>query len=234
VVCLSHHDLTCSADDFTDTKPKYWTPPALRTPVLVFTIAICWTLIAVLEFLLFKSQRDNGLIFAPKINDLPLRRTFFYLYFPTILAVVFSIYWAWIDLETKRMEPYYQLSKKNGALGKDSLLLHYPFSFLPLVPFKAFRDRYVPMLACCRITNADPCRHWPVFWASLAVVLVTWGLVPTQAGIFSVQSVTRTTNITLSVSTASMPFDDQAMGMTARYAQSGKLEQVYQLSSMRC
>jgi hypothetical protein len=141
VVCLSHHDLTCSADDFTDTKPKYWTPPALRTPVLVFTIAICWALIAILEFLLFKSQRDNGLIFAPKINDLPLRRTFLYLYFPTILAVVFSIYWAWIDLETKRMEPYYQLSKKNGALGKDSLLLHYPFSFLPLVPFRAFRDR---------------------------------------------------------------------------------------------
>jgi hypothetical protein len=73
-----------------------------------------------------------------------------------------------------------------------------------------------------------------VFWASLAVVLVTWGLVPTQAGIFSVQSVTRTTNITLSVSTASMPFEYQAMGMTVRYAQSGKREQFYQLSSMRC
>jgi hypothetical protein len=80
-------------------------------------------------------------IFAPVINDLPLRTTFLYLYFPTIVAVIFSIYWAWIDLETKRMEPYYQLSKENGALGKDSLLLHYPFSFIPLAPLKAFRDR---------------------------------------------------------------------------------------------
>jgi len=80
-------------------------------------------------------------MFAPKINDLPLSKTFLYLYFPTILAVIFSIYWAWIDLETKRMEPYYQLSKKDGALGKDSLLLQYPFSFIPFVPFRALRNR---------------------------------------------------------------------------------------------
>jgi hypothetical protein len=99
------------------------------------------SLIAVLQFLLWKSQRENGILFAPKIGDLPLRDTFVYLYLPTIVAVIFSIYWAWIDLETKRMEPYYQLSKENGALGKDSLLLHYPFDFIPLVPLKAFRDR---------------------------------------------------------------------------------------------
>jgi hypothetical protein len=122
-------------------ESKQWKPLALRAPVLILSIAMCWSLIAVLQILLWKSQRDGGLIFAPSINDLPLRQTFLYLYFPTIVAVVFSIYWAWIDLETKRMEPYYQLSKENGALGKDSLLLHYPFDFIPLVPFKALRDR---------------------------------------------------------------------------------------------
>jgi hypothetical protein len=109
--------------------------------VLTLTIAICWSLIAVLQFLLHKSEQDSGILFAPRINDLPLSRTFLYLYFPTIVAVVFSIYWAWIDLETKRMEPYYQLSKDDGALGKDSLLLHYPFDFIPLVPLKAAKDR---------------------------------------------------------------------------------------------
>lgn len=41
------------------------------------------------------------------------------------------------------MEPYYQMSKKDGALGKDSLLLAYPFDFIPLVPIKAAKDRYV-------------------------------------------------------------------------------------------
>lgn len=88
-------------------------------------------------------------MFAPKINDLPLSETFLYRYFPTVLAVIFSIYWAWIDLETKRMEPYYQLSKKDGALGKDSLLLQYPFSFIPFVPFRALRDRYGNNACAC-------------------------------------------------------------------------------------
>jgi hypothetical protein len=63
-------------------------------------------------------------------------------------------------------------------------------------------------------------RHWPVFWASFAVVLVTWGLVPTQAGIFSVKTVTRTTNMTFAVSTSTMPFEKQATSLTYRYLQS--------------
>ncbi|KAH8731942.1 hypothetical protein GQ44DRAFT_735638 [Phaeosphaeriaceae sp. PMI808] len=184
-------------------RPMHWKPPALRAPVLILTIAVCWGLIVTLEFLLWKSQQDGGLIFAPVINDLPLSRTFLYRYFPTIIAVLFSIYWAWIDLETKRLEPYYQLSKENGALGKDSLLLHYPFSFIPLAPFKAFRDR-----------------HWPVFWASFAVVLVTWGLVPTQAGIFSVRPITRSANVTFDISTNLMPIGEQATKLTFRFAQS--------------
>jgi hypothetical protein len=54
----------------------------------------------------------------------------------------------------------------------------------------------------------------------LAVVLVTWGLVPTQAGIFSVRAVTRTTNTTFAVSTYSMPFEEQATGLTYRFSES--------------
>lgn len=220
------------------TKRKIWKPTALQPPILVVTVLLSWALIAVLQYELVQSQRDNGIIFAPRINDLPLSRTFIYLYFPTILAVIFSIYWSWIDLQTKRMEPYYQLSKENGALGKDSLLLHYPFSFIPLVPVKAFRDRYVlkvkkgnavveSLIFCLvyksfqhtnhRLTDR---RHWPVFWASFAVVLVTWGLVPTQAGIFSVRQVTRTTNTTFSITTAAIPIEKQAQTLTFRYAQS--------------
>jgi hypothetical protein len=44
--------------------------------------------------------------------------------------------------------------------------------------------------------------------------------VPTQAGIFTVQTVTRTTNTTFAVSTYSMPFDKQATSLSFRYAQS--------------
>lgn len=106
------------------------------------TIVICWAIIAVLQIFLNRSQRDGGIMFAASIGDLPLRQRFLYLYLPTVLAVLFSIYWAWIDLETKRMEPYHQLSKRDGALGKDSLLLAYPFDFIPFVPIKAAKKRY--------------------------------------------------------------------------------------------
>ncbi|ENI07948.1 hypothetical protein COCC4DRAFT_130249 [Bipolaris maydis ATCC 48331] len=186
-----------------DQSLKRWKPAALRAPVLILTILICWSLIAVVQILLTRSQQNQGIIFAPRISDLPLSRTFLYLYFPTIVAVIFSMYWAWIDLETKRMEPYYQLSKENGALGKDSILLKYPFDFLPLVPIKAARDR-----------------HWPVFWASFAVVLVAWGLVPTQAGIFSTRSITRNVTMPFDRSTAFVPASDQASTLTLRFAQS--------------
>lgn len=67
---------------------------------------------------------------------------------------------------------------------------------------------------------ADNFRHWPVFWASFAVVLVTWGLVPTQAGLFTVRTVTRTSDVMFSVSTALMPFEKQALGLSFRFAQS--------------
>jgi hypothetical protein len=105
------------------------------------TILLCWALIAILQIFLNRSQRDGGVLFAARINALPLSQQFLFLYLPTVIAVLFSIYWAWIDLETKRMEPYYQLSKKGGALGKDSLLLAYPFDFIPLVPIKAAKER---------------------------------------------------------------------------------------------
>ncbi|KAI4672117.1 uncharacterized protein J4E78_000617 [Alternaria triticimaculans] len=182
---------------------KTWKPLALRAPVLILTTAICWSLIAILQFFLHQSQQNGGVIFAPRINDLPLGHAFMYLYFPTVVAVIFSTYWAWIDLETKRMEPYYQLSKDTGALGKDSLLLQYPFDFLPLVPFKAAKDG-----------------HWPVFWASFAILLVTWGLVPVQAGIFSVETILRSSEAPFAVSTSSMPADQQTTNLTLRYSQS--------------
>jgi hypothetical protein len=49
---------------------------------------------------------------------------------------------------------------------------------------------------------------------------VTWGLVPTQAGIFSVRQVIRTTNATFAISTSSVPVEEQARTLTLRYAQS--------------
>jgi hypothetical protein len=68
------------------------------------------------------------------------------------------------------------------------------------------------------MTNAH--RHWPVFWASFAILLVTWGLVPVQAGIFSVETIERSSEVPFAVSTSFMPANQQTTNLTLRYSQS--------------
>jgi hypothetical protein len=41
----------------------------------------------------------------------------------------------------KRLEPFFQLSRSEGVEAKESILLHYPFDFLPAASFAAFRNR---------------------------------------------------------------------------------------------
>lgn len=78
-----------------------------------------------------------------QVLDLPLTRTFAYLYLPTVLAVLFSIYIVWIDHDARRLEPYRQMTTDHGSLGKDSILLHYPFDFILTVPVVALKRRSV-------------------------------------------------------------------------------------------
>jgi hypothetical protein len=60
--------------------------------------------------------------------------------------------------------------------------------------------------------------HWPVFWASISVVLVTWGIVPTQSGIFSTSTVTRTSPSAFTVSTNFIPASEQESKLSTRFA----------------
>lgn len=118
-----------------------WYPPALRWWNLVITTLLCWAFIAILQFYLSRSQRDGGIIFATDINSVALSRSFWYLYLPTVVAVLFSIHIVWIDNDAKRFEPYRQMAKRKGASAEDSVLLHYPFDFMPLVPFVSLKRR---------------------------------------------------------------------------------------------
>lgn len=118
-----------------------WKPVSLKAPFLLAVIFVSIALVAVLQFLLVRSQRNGGIIFAVDVNALPLRTSFLYLYLPTIVAVVYGFLWNWIDLDVRRIEPFLQLAKENGATGQDSLLLHYPVDFLASVPIKAMKSR---------------------------------------------------------------------------------------------
>lgn len=182
---------------------RFWKPISLRTPFLLTVILVSFGLVAVLQVLLLQSQRNDGVLFASKIKDLPLKRSFLYLYFPTILSVLYGLVWSWIDLDAKRMEPYRQLSKLRGATAEDSLLLHYPVDFLATVPLSSLRRK-----------------HWPVFVASTALVLVSWGITPLQAAIFATHTVEKACGESMAVSTHYLTASEQQTRVTANYTYS--------------
>jgi hypothetical protein len=117
-----------------------WKPVSLRSPFLLAVIALSSVLIAILQLLLIQSTRDGGILFAKDVNSMPLASTFSYTYLPTIIAVIYAFLWNWIDLDIRRIEPFLQMAKDDGATGTNSLLLHYPVDFLASVPIKAVKQ----------------------------------------------------------------------------------------------
>lgn len=155
-----------------------WKPITFSGPILSCFIIFSMLVIVLLEILSRKSatpENGGGLIFAEDIEAFAFSSSFIFLYLPIVVAVIYSMLWSWIDLDAKRLEPWFQLSKTEGSRAKDSLLLQYPFDFLPLVPFKAFRRR-----------------HWGVFSSGTIMLIIFWIITPLQPAIFNTGTVTRT------------------------------------------
>lgn len=179
-----------------------WRPVTLRVPLLMFTLCLTLSLAAVVLWCLKKSQRKQGLLFAPKISQLSFWHSFAYLYLPTLLSVLYGLYFSWIDLDVKRMEPFFQMSSVAGAAPEDSILLDYPFQFLPNVPLKASKRG-----------------HWSVVASSVAFLLVSWFLTPFQAGMFAVRTITVTEEVPAFHATSYTPLEEQEelSAITAQY-----------------
>lgn len=123
----------------TESARPPWKPITLGAPMLLSISIFTLILIAILEYYSRLSQRDGGIVFTD--HEFSPVTTFSYLYLPTITAVFYNMLWSWVDLDAKRLEPYFQMSTVDGALLKEAAELHYPFDFLPLVPIKALRKR---------------------------------------------------------------------------------------------
>lgn len=118
-----------------------WKPLNLRAPFLLSVAAFTAGLIVVLDYLSRLSHRHGGLAFTD--GSFSTSETFSYLYLPTVIAVLYSMLWSWVDLDVKRLEPYFQMSKAVGVPVRDSLYLHYPFDFVAFAPYRALRRRSV-------------------------------------------------------------------------------------------
>lgn len=129
--------------DVSSNSKNGWKPLSLSAPILLAVIALTLLLAAAVETLAQRSQTQGGLALSPSLDDIPAFAKFSYLYVPTIIAVLYSMIWSWIDLDVKRMQPWFELSKPGGATAENSIFLDYQFDFVALVPFKAAKRRSV-------------------------------------------------------------------------------------------
>lgn len=143
-----------------------WMPFTMKAPFLCAMIILSLALAGVIEFLAQTSQRDGGLALSQSEDDIPNSVNIAYLYVPTTIAVLYSLLWTCIDVDVRRMQPWLELSRPNGATGEQSLLLDYPFEFLPFIPITAWKRG-----------------HWPVFILGLIMMSIFWTITPLQGAI---------------------------------------------------
>lgn len=124
---------------------KQWKPWTLSTGFLVPMAIFTAGLAVLLGLLQLQTARHGALFFASTANGFTFTENFLYRYLPTIVIVLYGMAWSWIDLDVKRLEPWFQLAQSGGVSAEKSLLLNYPVDFLPLVPFKAAKLRSVTL-----------------------------------------------------------------------------------------
>jgi hypothetical protein len=118
-------------------------------PWLAMLIFIALALAGLQEFLCqlsMKRVRDDpegngGLLKFERPGKLSVTEFFTWKYAPIMTFVFYGILWQMTDFEVKRLEPYYQLSKKSGATAAESLNMDYLTFMSWLVPLRALRHK---------------------------------------------------------------------------------------------
>ncbi|KAJ4350216.1 uncharacterized protein N0V89_008837 [Didymosphaeria variabile] len=128
-----------------------WRPFSMGWPYLTFLVIIALALAGLQEYLCQISQKasehdpdddhDGGLIKFRSAKDLTVLQYFTWKYAPVLFFVIYGILWQIVDYEVKRLEPYYQLSKKNGSSAGESLNMDYLTFMSWLVPLRALRHK---------------------------------------------------------------------------------------------
>ncbi|KAF1978644.1 hypothetical protein BU23DRAFT_450074 [Bimuria novae-zelandiae CBS 107.79] len=147
-----------------------WRPWSMSWPFLAFLVIIALALAGLQEFLCQLSLKESkhepdkvhkgGLIQFQNAKQIPLYQYFIWKYAPVLFFVIYGIAWQIVDYEVKRLEPFYQLSKKNGSTAEESLNMDYLTFMSWLVPFRALRHK-----------------QYAVIYVSMATLIAS-GLVP--------------------------------------------------------
>lgn len=88
-----------------------------------------------------KTRADKGILQFKQPQEIDMLSYFTWKYAPIMALVSYGVLWQITDFEVKRLEPFYQLSKKTGATAAESLNMDYLTFSSFFAPLKAIRYR---------------------------------------------------------------------------------------------
>lgn len=122
--------------------PVLWKPASLKRSSLAGILLGALILCGCTGFLHFKDYKNGAVLFANDGNDFSVLQTFGIRYLPTILVVVYGTMITVVDLDVKRLEPWFKLSgSKHAGFTVSPLLCRYDTDFVLNVMVKALRHR---------------------------------------------------------------------------------------------
>ncbi|KAI1265987.1 hypothetical protein F5Y18DRAFT_384188 [Xylariaceae sp. FL1019] len=169
-----------------------WMPWTMKPPALSTLIILSLSIAVLLEVLARRAATEGGLALSQSVDSLPGTVRYATAYLPTAIAILYAILWSLVDVDAKRIQPWLEVSRSGGSTAENSLLLDYPFQFLALVPYKAFKQG-----------------HWPVFYISSIGMLISWLITPLQSSIFSVGVITLSQPVPVSTPNPLVDITDQ-------------------------
>ncbi|KAK4082836.1 uncharacterized protein Triagg1_1726 [Trichoderma aggressivum f. europaeum] len=187
-----------------DGSQKGWKPLSMTAPILTLLTILTLLIGCAIEALAQLSRSRGGLALSRTQDEIPQYAMISYLYAPNIIAVLYSLVWSWVDLDVKRMQPWFELSKLEGATAENSMFLDYPYDFIATVPIKAARRR-----------------HWPVFFAGTVTVVIFWLITPLQSSIMGTGLVNITAPAIIGTRSSIVPLATQSDYLTNQILNTG-------------
>lgn len=118
-----------------------WKPFSMRWPYIMSLVILSIGL-AVGQELLYQQAAREPLLRFTSPNDIKPWSYFVLRFVPTIITVLFGVLWSITDVEIKRLEAFYQMSKEGGALAAESISVDYITLVNFSRPFRALQRKH--------------------------------------------------------------------------------------------
>jgi len=153
-------------------RSQGWRPISLRPLYLLFVAVSMFAMFLAIEILRRYSEWNGGLIYFKDTASVSHVQSFAYNYVPIIVSLVLVTFWSFVEFDVLRLEPYFQLSRPEGAPAS-VLFINYNFGQSIITPITSGRRG-----------------HWVVLCVSVFTMLMRMSLPALQSTLLELREVT--------------------------------------------